>query len=58
MNVTIEKQMGTNDESGPTTEASLDVQYITSIGNHARTWSFTTEGNSDLLNEPFVKLFT
>jgi len=54
----IEKQIGDNDELNPTTEASLDVQYISSIGNNTRTWSFTTEGTQDLVNEPFVKMFT
>ena len=57
MNTTLSKVVGVNDETNPGDEASLDLQYIMSIGNNVPTWSLTQQGTIDHINEPFVELF-
>ncbi len=49
--------VGPNDASNPGVEASLDIQYITAIGNNISTIFYSTDGQQpgNPENEPFLK---
>jgi tripeptidyl-peptidase-1 len=54
---TVAEVIGPNDESSPTLEASLDVEYIMAIGANVRTVFWSTPGTRPYPggeNEPFV----
>ncbi len=43
----ISKFLGPTDEEGDTTEATLDVEYLTALGSGAFTWYITIEVLND-----------
>jgi tripeptidyl-peptidase-1 len=51
------KVIGPNDATNPGVEASLDIQYITAIGNNISTIFYSTDGQQpgNPENEPFLK---
>ena len=58
---TVSKVIGPNDDSNPTTEGSLDVEYIMSIGGNVDTIVWATAGKRPYPggeNEPFLDWVT